>query len=161
MSNPVEELTRLKSEYDDAVKNKGQEVVDFLVKGFLEKYPDVDGLAWTGYTPYFNDGDACVFSIGEVCVLIKDKEGSPYLTDDAEPEYGVEDAYDSYSLNVERDWSAPGRPRSGPAAQLAEDLDEVGSALRKFQDVLLVLFGDHVQVIATRNGYDVDEYYHD
>lgn len=28
-------------------------------------HPEVTGIAWTQYTPYFNDGDPCVFSVGE------------------------------------------------------------------------------------------------
>lgn len=28
-------------------------------------YPEVTGIAWTQYTPYFNDGEPCVFRAGE------------------------------------------------------------------------------------------------
>ena len=32
-------------------------------KLLFEKYPEMEEFSWTQYTPYFNDGDECVFSV--------------------------------------------------------------------------------------------------
>lgn len=37
-------------------------------------YPEVSGIAWTQYTPYFNDGEPCVFQAGEAYFSFNDVE---------------------------------------------------------------------------------------
>ncbi len=34
-----------------------------MLKPLFDKYPDVEDISWTQYTPYFNDGDECVFGV--------------------------------------------------------------------------------------------------
>jgi hypothetical protein len=34
------------------------------LKTVFDQYPDVESISWTQYTPYFNDGDECVFGVG-------------------------------------------------------------------------------------------------
>jgi hypothetical protein len=35
----------------------------------------------------------------------------------------------------------------------------IGSS--EMEDIMLEMFGDHVKVVATRNGFDVEDYDHD
>lgn len=32
-------------------------------KAIFDKYPEIKSFSWTQYTPYFNDGDECTFSV--------------------------------------------------------------------------------------------------
>ena len=38
-------------------------------KAVFDKHPDVKSIKWKQYTPYFNDGDACTFSVHEAYVF--------------------------------------------------------------------------------------------
>jgi hypothetical protein len=77
-------LDTLKSEHDNlktqlnALKAVMQENSKVLMKEafreFFEKYDVVDNIFWTQYTPYFNDGESCEFSVGDVYLILKDDE---------------------------------------------------------------------------------------
>lgn len=157
MPNVMEEMISLKDNYEKMVKTKGQEIVDLLVKEFLDKHPDVDGLNWAQYTPYFNDGDACVFHIGEIYLVLNDPH-SPVLKEGSTSDFG-DNRYDSYNIDADYDYKT--KTATGPQAALAMDLRELEKTLNQFEDVLLAVFDDHVQVEVTRSGYEVDDYSHD
>jgi hypothetical protein len=53
------ELDRLKKEYSKTAS----EVLEEGFKDIFAKYPEVETISWTQYTPYFNDGDVCEFGI--------------------------------------------------------------------------------------------------
>jgi hypothetical protein len=77
-------LNTLKSEHAslksriNALKEEMQENSKVLMKEafreFLEKYDVVENIFWTQYTPYFNDGESCEFSVGDVYLVLKDDE---------------------------------------------------------------------------------------
>ena len=60
----------------------------------FEIYPEVDAVCWNQYTPGFNDGDACVNSIGEIYILkgkvtqelIQEIANNPYYPEDYDSE---------------------------------------------------------------------------
>ena len=55
-------LTELESEMENFVKDKFHP----LLISFLEEYPMFKALTWRQYTPYFNDGEPCTFTVHEV-----------------------------------------------------------------------------------------------
>lgn len=60
------EIEHLIKEYQDAKAAMLAKVKDALIPSFnkyFEKYPTLDSFAWNQYTPYFNDGDTCEFSV--------------------------------------------------------------------------------------------------
>ena len=59
-----------------------QDVIDLAGEDFV-------GVKWTQYIPGFNDGDPCVFSLGEVLVRYNDIPGE----DDEHPEGDNEDGW--------------------------------------------------------------------
>ena len=66
------EMEKLMSQYFDlkekmeSVKEQMSEIGEkFFSKKFNEiflKYPNLEEVSWNAYTPYFNDGEPCVFS---------------------------------------------------------------------------------------------------
>jgi len=82
----------LKREYDalneeiqtvvEKMQKKAQPLVEAVVKEFLEKYPIVEYIHWTQYTPYFNDGEECTFSINDICFTFFDDEQESYESSD-------------------------------------------------------------------------------
>lgn len=144
--------TEIKNKLEEAMnlmKIEGEKALGEAFKEFFEKVPMVKAVQWTQYTPYFNDGDPCVFwcGISDAAVLLEKDHGLPeddfYLFDDEE-EGWVEISYTTTST---------------AAAAINEFLLE----LSKIDDKIFeVLFGDHVQVTATLDGnFEVEEYGHD
>jgi len=116
--------------------------------------PGVHAIRWTQYTPYFNDGDPCEFTIHEIMVRF-----TP-LEDESDERGDYEDGFiDSWSMSYawERD-------------EISELTDETYEALKKAlkdwdvlysDEVCKQNFGDHARVTATIEGFSVDYYEHD
>lgn len=105
-----------------------------VFKDFFAKFPMVTAIRWTQYTPYFNDGEACVFSVHE-----------PSLRIDA-------DFLESY----DREFDFLPAPLIEAHAELTSLLQS--DALER---VLLAMFGDHNQVTVYPKQIVVDGYSHD
>lgn len=113
---------------------------------------------WAQYTPYFNDGEPCVFSVGEL-----------WFRTTADSDTDSEELYLSFhpGLRAER-WDNESR-RMVPVERDPETVarydrckalaDAIGSGA--FDDVLLEAFGDHAEVTVRRTGIVVDTYDHD
>lgn len=125
------------------VAESGRAAVASLLKQFFVEYPSVTGVGWTQYTPYFNDGDPCVFRLGEFHVTTKtgiDFSEVTSIYDEAD-----EAAFqDSYSVDD---------------ATVNEGVCRLVRSSER--DLFEAAFGDHVMVIATPAGFHVSEYSHD
>lgn len=148
------EQKKMQAEYEVLKKDfqkRGQEILKKSFSSFFEAYPKVKAITWTQYTPYFNDGEACVFGVGDMWVLSKksyedwQEEGGGYAE-----EYDVIRPYieDKYEDELTK-----------------EEKKNINVFVRTIQalsdDLYLDMFGDHVYVIATRKGFKVEEYEHD
>lgn len=115
------------------------EVLDALV-GLKE----VDSVRWEQYTPYFNDGDPCYFSIGEIRVKFVDTNED----EDNEGDYG-----DYYLCSYELDEiTFPEVERCLSALYKEIDHHEV---------VIHDKFGDPAQVTYNGEKFVVEHYDHD
>lgn len=181
---------RQKALYAQRQIQEAQEVMAGAIKEALaegtaalfEKYPFLGAIGWTQYTPYFNDGDACVFSTsftwpGLNSVL--DVENEDVSTD----EDGGEDFarrsrsehYVRYDREAQKSVYAPNPDYDPEYGACAEEVRAFCKSLAgdekrsyssdvptNFDQALLRAFGDHVQVTIYRDGKIViDEYYHD
>lgn len=113
----------------------------------------VDAVRWTQFTPYFNDGEACVFGVQQVEVKLAGNDTAGYYEDgfigtDEMVEYRPSGA--GYSRNV--------KPQYQDVYQAVIALDD---QLDHFEDFLHSSFGDHAQVVATRDGFHVADFDHD
>jgi hypothetical protein len=140
MSKLFDELTALKEAYDTKLSEEGEDAVKELFKEFFEANPKAAAVSWRQYTPYFNDGDPCYFRVGEMSLHLHADEDEEY-----DPDYG----YDSYQLSHSED---PEMKKLGEAFDILVDIPE---------EVLEYVFGDHVTVTATAEGFEVSEYNHD
>jgi hypothetical protein len=138
----------------------------------------IHSFGWTQYTPYFADGDPCVFSVGEPwfksvddVVGKKTDEDEDYDADDNDsfsvgygrhPSLGEQD----YEYENPRDFENR-RKVYGPYRGDHQESFAVCAALNDainsgaFEDVLLEAFGDHASVRVTATGITVDSYSHD
>jgi hypothetical protein len=132
-----EKQKKLREEF----KTEGEAAVKAALREFFEAYPEVEGVRWHQYTPYFNDGDPCVFSVNEPDIrLVGDEEWA--------------DAW-SFNYAVEKGERAAVNP------QLLESFKALSKMLQELDAVLEQAFGDHAEVAVTREGLTIEEYEHD
>lgn len=149
-----EKLVETKSRMEEmrrALNEEFKAKIADVFNDFFAANPDVYAFAWSQYTPYFNDGDECVFSLNEIYAY-KDHpavreavaEGSRELV------WGeLEGTEDEVVWNT---WSGNSKNTA---------VEDFIRELTQFEDEFQYAFGDHVMVIVTRDGIDVEEFDHD
>lgn len=164
MSTIQEEFDRLVEEQQELTKrfqSKAQELFKETTKVFFEKNPAVTAVVWTQYTPYFNDGDTCVFSVND-----------PYFTNANGDQMEDLTSWGEYEGEDEQVWSEsawgfkyekerhPEKDFSGIDMESVNKFSELIQS-GDMDSVMQAMFGDHVRVTATRDGFDVQDYDHD
>ena len=144
-----EKLNELKSIHETAMKQikaSGEGALKEALREFFEKFLNVAALRWSQYTPYFNDGDSCTFSVNEPRLRFIE-------TPDDDESGDYEDGYLST-------WDLHDKPEH---KELLAAFEEFGSVIQSdsMEAVLLAMFGDHVEVTATRDKIEADSYSHD
>jgi hypothetical protein len=134
-----------KKAFDDEVREHGEAALAAEFKRVFDACPEISGIRWRQYTPYFNDGDACEFSVGEF-------EWAHNQTDEEFPEWCTDDD-DDLDEQFGSSYGAEGRE--------AEVQSAVNSLERIPKEIFEVCFDDHASIIATREGFTVEEYSHD
>lgn len=130
------------------VKDEGRVLLHDALKAIFDGHPELEAVKWSQYTPYFNDGDACEFSVNE-------------------PRFRTAGAPDDVGDYEDGFWDAPWGDYNamwhGPSEPIATAVKALGGVLTDptMEEVLLAVFGDHVEVTATRDGVEVEEYSHD
>lgn len=142
----LEQLNKAREEYKNLMKSTGKQIINELTQTFFTTHPEVNSIRWRQYTPYFNDGDSCVFGLHGVYLNLNESS----LSDEAE-EYGgdYDDGFlSSYDKKVK--------------GTLKTDFQSLEDTLEENQDLLEEVFGDHMKVTVHRNGtVDIEEYEHD
>ena len=108
------------------------------------------------YTPYFNDGDACTFRVGDIVFSNIDPSDVDLIR------WGEYDG-DDESVFVYPTWSKEERekvPLTDEQKAILDSFVDVCSS-GAFEDVMLLTFEDHVRVVGTKDGFEVEEYEHD
>jgi hypothetical protein len=141
----------------------------------LLKHDDFTALRWQQYTPYFNDGDPCVFGVYTHGLKGPDEDAGDYqdgfhdmsswgfssLSDEAKEFYGKYErgTYDRETRTYgEGHWEVePKNPEMIHQAMKVSGMIESGA----FNDALLEMFGDHATVTLRRDKIDVEFYEHD
>lgn len=132
------------------IQEKMQESAKDLFSRFWEENPKIHAIVWTQYTPYFNDGETCYFRVGEMYPMTEAK----YHQYDEDGGYAEE-----YSV---LDWDDKPQEGSGLTEIEAVKVCEIIKILEKIpEEVYMGMFGDHVKITATREGFQVDEYEHE
>ena len=122
------------------------------LKIFFDMNPGVTALLWTQYTPYFNDGDTCIFSVNDV--HFTNAEGDELDNVSVWGEYEGEDEnvwVESYAKYL--------ASKEGVDVTSCDFISDMIQS-SEMEDIMKEMFGDHVSVIVTRSGIDVEEYEH-
>lgn len=173
----MSKLSEINEQYEAAkkrFKDEGKAALADAFGEFFAKHPEATAILWTQYTPYFNDGDVCTFSVHEWELRV-DPEYMPEAArsdyrdavSDGKPRnreagyrYGEGNAVDVLRRAIHGDrWFMTDAPLPEPYCHLVADFRELEDSCPK--DLLESVLGDHVQVRATKSGFQVDDYRHD
>jgi hypothetical protein len=135
MSDSFEQIRKLKDELQKVLETTGKSAFREKFQTFFDLNPDVVEVRWKQYTPYFNDGDSCIFGVGDPTIKFKDTE-----EDGGDYGDGFEESYNSDKKAVFK------------ALQDLNVFDE---------DICKTIFGDHVRITINRKYITVEEYEHE
>ncbi|MEV3860728.1 hypothetical protein AB0J38_41270 [Streptomyces sp. NPDC050095] len=126
--------------------------------------PTIAEFGWTQYTPFFNDGDVCEFSVNELWVR---------TMREADSECDDYDLYWGYHPSLGRElweWRGQGEERTyvrigyeGPDEERFQRVKDLNHALVSghYDAALLGAFGDHAIVTVRKDRIQVEFYEHD
>ena len=134
-ANLSETVEKIEAAKRAAAEQMKQEVAP-LFAALFEAVPTLKSVTWTQYTPYFADGDECIFSANE-----------PEFANDCNPDFDVYRDED-----VSSEWSDTDK----------KAVEVFSKAFYALGDGLKDMFGDHVVVRYTDEGkFETQEYEHD
>lgn len=141
------EMAELKRKYVE----EGEKSFNSIIQFWFGQNPEVKAIVWEQYTPYFNDGEPCVFGVNEPVFVTK--------------EY---DEYDERSYNYEEDdvfsWKYNPNNKKGSPSPFREELikncKEVKDFIQQNDELFEAMFGDHVKVVL-RPGEEPETYEYD
>lgn len=134
----IEEFIKKRNELKQLIAKEGKSMLQDLFLDVFTQNPELEAIQWTQYTPSFNDGDPCVFRVGDPYFKIHDpsnKESEEDLDD-------IEDEEDnfraSYSLKNQT---------------LKANLDKFGEKFEMVEDIFEDVFGDGRKItVRIKNG---------
>ena len=76
----IDEYNEKKLELQMVIGQRGSDLLQKEFDALFIEYPEIGKIEWTQYTPYFNDGDPCVFGVGELAFTLEnDKNESGFI----------------------------------------------------------------------------------
>lgn len=157
----IQEFNDAKAAYMKLVSEKGKALLAAVFGQMFALEPRIRRIQWRQYTPYFNDGEACEFSVHD-----RSFDLAPLPTNDGPTGNPIalpaddEDDYDDqewaelpYSFERLRGNEEPYWVKYWPGVSetTLRQLKQLNATLESFEDVLKITFDDHVKVTATKN----------
>lgn len=142
-----EEIKEKQNKLKEEMRELGENFFKEYSKKIFEDFPIVREFGWTQYTPFFMDGDPCVFGVNDALIYFEGDETNP--DDDL---YG-EDGY--YYIS----------PYNKPEVEYTEK-DRAYKAVCSVvhgvdDDVFQSMFGDHVKIRVTKDKIEIEDYDHE
>lgn len=170
----MSELDALLEELDSLharIEATGRDALGKAFDQLFREYPEIKAITWTQYTPYFNDGDPCVFHPNDIYVGFQGKDLTQERIHNSDnDEAGV---YDELADDVDVDeddciyfyYPSTGRYAAKYGYTWTERQLEalmasqrIETTLNKLVGILEVIYGDHARVTITPEGANVEEY---
>lgn len=154
--NKIEQLVSEFNIQQQAFETKMKEAFSECFKEFFEQNPEVKSIGWAQYTPWFNDGDECVF---RTTAEYADFSNIDRIDEIRYGEYVGEGDFDQFWI-ISGDYGDYNEELV--STQTRKNVKEFSKLLGMIpDDIYKSSFGDHVRVFATRDGFEVEEYEHD
>ena len=170
MSSKLKALVNKINELEKKLAKEGRDVLKETFKEFFSTHPMALSIVWSQYTPYFNDGDACTFSVNDFELKLHEPiKGLIEVVASEDEEYNSGDACASSILrgiedcdnNRGRYNSANLRKLTAEEKAMCDDYDDLYISCSQIARVMQMTFGDHVEITATKEGFNVEDYDHD
>lgn len=134
------------------------EIFEDFYKYIFAKYSSLESFGWTQYTPYFNDGDTCVFYANTDYIKINDcyAEDSIWFNKKNVTDWGTwnptQRVYENRKEVENKNYDNV----------LVEAHNEIVNFLSNFgDDFYLTKFGDHAEITVTKSNVDISDCDHD
>lgn len=168
-------MSDIKSKFEELLEKQRQAKREFQVvaqdmlketfKEFWKLNPGITAVMWTQATPYFNDGDPCEFGVNDVYFTNASDEEMENITSYGEYDGEDENTFSAsaYELTIDREYYKETQDLAQKAGVDSKSIKELSDLIgsSEMEDILLMMFDDHARIVATRSGFDVDEYSHD
>jgi len=157
----LKNIEKLRAQLQAAEQSAAKEIMKEL-KAFVKNNPLIEGFKWHQYTPHFNDGAPCKFSVW-----------GPYIKfNESFHKVDLDNHYMSGYMNASEygdlgDKFFESKEDILNYKEINELKKSVNSALELFaylsqmESELREMFGDGVEVIVTKDGVEVENYDHD
>ena len=144
----IEDYNKMRAEFT----KKCQAEITVLLQDIFKEFPELNVIKWTQYTPYFNDGEECIFSVNDPIFSNCDPEDENLTSYD----YGGED--ENVWVMVGYNHDDKSIPKGLPAVY--KKLEKIIQS-DAMADVMKDAFGDHSEITVSRGGIQVTDYDHD
>jgi hypothetical protein len=145
--NRFEEIKKLQKELKAKILAIGKDGINDFFKPVFDANPSIEKIRWKQYTPYFNDGDACVFNVYDATVQLIGGDETGGDCDDG--------FLDEYHFNL--NYADTNEEKKKIAA-----LNVTWDFKLPDEDILQQIFGDHTEVTVNRDGtIEQEDYEHD
>lgn len=130
------------------LKEESRKVFAEAISSMFKTHPEVKMIVWSGWVPYFNDGEECIFGLHGVGFLNTevDSEG-PFYED-----YGIVDIEHEEREDIsigDKDWEN---------THLGEDMQALRNFMYQNTHLIQDLYGNHHSVKITADKVEVIEY---
>lgn len=168
----MEEFGKKMLEMKEEMKNTLKGVMLPAFKEFFERHPKVTAIGWTQYTPHFNDGEPCEFSIYDryfSTIPLGELDTTTSYFEDEEGWISEYDIPDSIKLKLLKEnypgknWDERISKEEEREKEIDPDLIKAARDLKKFDYIpheVYQTLGEG-KVIVTRKGIDIEEIDHD
>ena len=154
----IEMQKQISNQKKELVKKSG-EAFESWCKDFFEQNSDeIKSFGWTQYTPYFNDGDTCTFSVDTDYLFIN----GDYIDECNWMDKMIVKSWGTYNRQLKVYEGRVEEPNPDYDEKKSELVKSIKNFLSIFDDdFYLSKFGDHALITVSKKGFDVDEYEHD
>jgi hypothetical protein len=130
-----------------------------LLRELFDKYPFVKSVSFDAYTPYFNDGEECTYSVHHDYCSFNGFDEDGDEDEDGENVLG-KSRQKIYQRGEDGKWVYVPNPNYDPLYEQA--VNQFREALGVIDDdTWKTIIGDHVTVTITRDGFETTDYEHD
>lgn len=148
------QLRKLKKEINELSNDAFTE----FIKVLFTKNPKLESFSWTQYTPYFNDGESCVFSVNTDYIKINGEyaDEQDWISPKTIINYGKWNSITKKYVDREE------IPNPNYDEELSKVTDEIRDFLSQFdEDFYHSQYGDHVEITVTSQGVNISEHEHE
>lgn len=156
-STKISEMLELHNQQKKNTQETLQQELNGSFKSFFDENPTVKTVHWTQYSPHFNDGEPCEFSVHDAYFT-----STPHTElNDREHAWGEEDP----GILEKKRWCSKTKEyvETGIDPILVENMKKLYSIIydSSMEDVLNSAFGDGYWVKAHSGGFEVEDFDHD